>query len=111
MYNSFCMIVFFREFFLYFSLHIHVYIRASDPLINTSIIHNSSIIAVIVTGGAICLGYNFTGQESGSFNGSSSALLSQNSPGFSRLWHLVSTADVSTAVGPKVVVQGILPKL
>jgi hypothetical protein len=30
---------------------------------------DGSINAVIVSGGAICLGYNFTGQESGSFNG------------------------------------------
>jgi hypothetical protein len=29
-----------RGFFVYFLLHVHVYIQASDPLMNTSAIHN-----------------------------------------------------------------------
>jgi hypothetical protein len=40
MYISFSIFVFLQGFFAYFSLHVHVYIRASGPLMNTSAIHN-----------------------------------------------------------------------
>jgi hypothetical protein len=39
MYISFFIIVFFMGSFVYFSLHVHIYIRASNPRINTSAIH------------------------------------------------------------------------
>jgi hypothetical protein len=40
MYISFSFILFLRRIFIYFPLHVHVYIRASGPLMNTSAIRN-----------------------------------------------------------------------
>jgi hypothetical protein len=42
---SLCLLLYsFERFFVYFPLHIHVYIRASGPLMNTSVIHNKYMI-------------------------------------------------------------------
>jgi hypothetical protein len=42
MYISFFIIVFLQGvFFIYFPLHIHVYILTSGPLMNTSVVHNN----------------------------------------------------------------------
>jgi hypothetical protein len=37
---AFLLLYSFRGFFVYFSFHVHVYIRVSGPLINTSVIPN-----------------------------------------------------------------------
>jgi hypothetical protein len=47
MYISFSIVVFLQGFFAYFSLHVHVYIRASGPLMNTSAIHNNYFIETL----------------------------------------------------------------